>query len=114
MSGKTQLPAALWLICLVAAALLEAGGDALVRVGLRQGRVLALVAGACVLATYGIAVNLPRWNFGRLMGIYIAVFFVVSQLIATVAFRERLKLPTVVAGVLIVSGGLILTLWRGR
>ena len=97
---------------LLLAALLEAGGDALVRYGLRGGRVAGLVLGAVVLAAYGIVVNLPRWDFGRLLGVYIALFFLVSQAIAVWVFHEPLPVPRLIGGALIVAGGLVLTLWK--
>ena len=93
------------------AALLEAGGDAGVRLGLR-GRAWGFVVGPLALVAYGFLVNAPRWEFSRLMGVYIAVFFLVSQLLAIVVFRERLPVPTLVGGALIVAGGLLLTFWH--
>ncbi len=96
-----------WML-LALSALLEVGGDAGMRVGL-QGKRFGFVAGALLLASYGLVVNLPRWNFGRLLGVYIAVFFVVSQIIAVTAFHEKLSTPTLVGGALIVAGGLVLT-----
>lgn len=100
------------ILLLVLAAVLEVGGDASVRWGLRGGPRIALVLGAAVLFGYGLSVNLPKWDFGRLMGVYIAVFFVVSQTIAVLAFKERLQLPTIVGGLLIVAGGVVMTAWR--
>ena len=97
---------------LVLAAALEVGGDALVRWGLRGGRWIGLVMGAAVLFGYGLSVNLPKWDFGRLMGVYIATFFVVSQTVAALAFHERLRAPTFVGGALIVAGGLVIAVWR--
>ena len=97
---------------LVLAAALEVGGDALTRWGLRGGRAVGLILGAAVLFAYGLSVNLPKWDFSRLMGIYIAVFFVVSQVVAVVFFKEALPLPIWVGGALIVAGGLLISLWR--
>jgi multidrug transporter EmrE-like cation transporter len=99
-------------LLLTLAAVLEVGGDALVRWGLKGGRWIGLAAGAAVLFGYGLSVNLPKWDFGRLMGVYIAVFFVVSQIVAGVFFHERLALPTLVGGALIVAGGILISVWR--
>ena len=99
------------LAILLLAAFLELGGDALVRWGLKSGRTIGFALGAVVLFVYGLTVNVPRWDFGRLFGIYIAVFFVAAQLFARVVYHERISLPTVVGGALIVTGGLVLTLW---
>jgi drug/metabolite transporter superfamily protein YnfA len=96
---------------LIIAALLEVGGDALVRWGLKGGRILGFVLGAVTLFTYAIFVNTPKWDFGRLLGIYIAIFFVVSQFVSICVFQEIPRFPTLIAGVLIVSGGIVLTLY---
>lgn len=97
---------------LALAAVLEVGGDALVRWGLKGGRWYGMALGAVVLFAYGLSVNLPKWDFGRLMGVYIAVFFVVAQATAVVFFHERLQLPTIVGGALIIAGGILITVWR--
>ena len=97
------------IVFLVIAALLEVGGDALVRWGLKGGRIFGFVLGAVTLFTYAIFVNTPRWDFGRLLGIYIAIFFVVSQFVSIFVFGETFRFPTLIAGVLIISGGIILT-----
>jgi small multidrug resistance family-3 protein len=99
-------------ILLVLAAVLEVGGDALVRWGLKGGRWYGLALGAAVLFAYGLSVNLPKWDFGRLMGVYIAVFFIVAQVVAVAAFHEKLQMPTMVGGALIIAGGLTMMFWR--
>ena len=101
------------LLLLLLAAVLEAGGDAVVRAGLFHPalgkRVGLLVAGGLILLAYGCAVNAPRWDFGRLLGIYVAAFFVVAQIIAWLAFRQA-PTPTIwIGGALIVLGGLVIT-----
>jgi small multidrug resistance family-3 protein len=101
-------PVTLFLLFL--AAVLEAGGDALVRTGLRSAvprRIAFLLAGAVVLFVYGCAVNTPRWDFGRLLGVYIVFFFVVAQLIAWLAFRQLPSGGILVGGAFILAGGLI-------
>ena len=100
------------IVFLALAAFLEVGGDALVRYGLKGGRVAGFVLGAVTLFAYGLLVNMPKWDFGKLLGVYIAVFFVVSQLVAVCAFHEKLKTPTMVGGALIIAGGIVLTFWR--
>ena len=104
------------LLVLFLAAILEAGGDALVRTGLEAttaARKLALfAAGAVVLFAYGYAVNAPRWDFGKLLGIYVVFFFVVAQAIAWIGFGQKPSLPVLVGGVFVVTGGLIISLWQ--
>lgn len=97
---------------LLLAAVLEAGGDALVRYGLAGGRAIGFILGAAALFAYGVAVNLPRWDFGRLLGVYIALFFVVSQAIAAFGFHESIPASRLVGGALIVAGGIVMTIWK--
>jgi small multidrug resistance family-3 protein len=61
-------------VWLLLASVLEVGGDAVVRSGLRASgaaRLAWFFAGAIVLFSYGYAVNTPKWNFGRLLGVYL-------------------------------------------
>jgi drug/metabolite transporter superfamily protein YnfA len=92
---------------LVGAALLEVGGDALIRRGL-QHRPSFLLLGATSLAGYGVLVNQGGLHFGRLLGSYIAVFFAVSQIVAVLVFRDVLSWQTMVGGTLIMAGGCVL------
>jgi len=104
------------LVLLTVAAGLEAGGDALARFGLHAGtpgmKLLFLLLAAVVLFAYGVTVNLAPWDFGRLLGVYVALFFVVAQAINYFAFEQRPGLPILCGGALIVSGGLLITFWR--
>jgi drug/metabolite transporter superfamily protein YnfA len=91
---------------LVASAMLESGGDAMVRAGL-QGRYGLLVAGAASLFCYGVVVNQGKIDFGRLMGAYIVVFFAVSQLISAVFFHQVPRPRTILGGMLMLAGGAV-------
>lgn len=99
---------------MAAAALLEAGGDALVRAGLYSGssapRAVVFPAGAALLFGYALAVNAPDWDFGRLLGLYIVFFFVVAQLIAWFAFHQKPSPSLLAGGLFIVLGGVIIAL----
>ena len=103
-------------VFLMAAALLEAGGDAIIRIGLGQNatgaRIAWIAAGAVVLTAYGTLVNQPRWDFGRLLGAYVAVFFVTAQVINAAAFQRPPALPVLAGGVLIIPGGLLIAFWQ--
>ncbi len=103
------------LLWLFLAASLEAGGDAIVRAGLRgsgAARVAWFLAGALVLFSYGYAVNTPKWNFGRLIGVYVTLFFLVAQLIGWVFFQETPNRAIVAGGALILAGGAVITYWQ--
>jgi len=95
------------ILLLALAAVLEVSGDFLMRVGL-GGRRWGFLAGALVLAGYGLLVNQPAWEFGRTLGLYIAVFFIVSQLIAFITGGERPSPSLWLGGALIILGGLII------
>jgi small multidrug resistance family-3 protein len=103
---------------LLAATLLETGGDALVRMGLVHAvpavRLLFFAAGGVSLFAYGLTINLAPFEFGRVIGLYIATFFVVWQIINRIAFAAVPGLPILIGGGLIVSGGLIVTFWNPR
>jgi small multidrug resistance family-3 protein len=92
---------------LVLAALLEISGDAFIRIGLGRRYALA-VLGALMLVAYGVVVNQSRLDFGRLMGAYIAVFFVVSQIVAFIIFKSVPELKVVSSGLLIIAGGAVI------
>lgn len=103
------------LLLLALAAALEVGGDALMRTGLHDSgasRIAWLGAGAVVLAAYGIFINLGPWDFGRVLGVYVALFFIMAQIVNFLGFGLRPNAPTLIGGSLICAGGLILAVWR--
>jgi hypothetical protein len=51
-------------------------------------------------------------DFGKLLGIYVVVFFIMAQFINFVAFGLRPTVPIVVGGMFIVAGGAIISAWR--
>ncbi|HEX9079055.1 MAG TPA: hypothetical protein VF795_05665 [Desulfuromonadaceae bacterium] len=96
-----------WLF-FVAAAALEVGGDAVIRKGLWGKNLLLLCLGAAMLAFYGVAVNLVRWDFSRLLGVYVAVFATVAVLFGRFFFREQIPASTWLGLCVIILGGLII------
>lgn len=99
------------ILILLAAAVLEAGGDAVVRAGLHASgtaRVLIFLAGACVLFAYGWVVNSPPWDFGKLLGIYVCFFFVVAQLISWLFFKQQPSGMVLLGGLFILCGGAVI------
>jgi multidrug transporter EmrE-like cation transporter len=98
-------------LLLVIAALLEVGGDAAIRRGLISSSSTWLVAGFGLLAAYGYTVNANRTlGFGTVLGLYIAIFFVVSQLLGMAVFGDRPSPSLLVGGALIVTGGIVIQL----
>src|SRR5438046_1664655 len=94
------------LASLIVAALLEIGGDAAIRHGWVRSAWSWLAFGGAALVAYGLAGNATRaLHFGQLMGLYIAVFFVVSQLISFAVFDERPAASLTLGGALIVRAG---------
>jgi small multidrug resistance family-3 protein len=104
------------LILLVIATVLEVSGDAVVRIAIYNHagllRLALFAAGAALLFGYGSLLNLAPLEFGRVVGLYIAVLFVVWQIINFIAFRTLPTLPILVGGALVVAGGAIITLWK--
>ncbi|PSB30446.1 hypothetical protein [Stenomitos frigidus] len=104
------------LLVLLMAAVLEVGGDALVRSGLQSTVLLRrtelILLGGLVLLSYGVVVNLPLWDFGRLLGVYVTLFFLVAQLINWFGFGLKPTVPILVGGALIMTGGLVISFWR--
>src|SRR5213593_4092329 len=79
---------------LVLAAALEVGGDAAIRHGLLRASWPWLLVGALGLTAYGLVVNANRLiDFGRLMGLYIAVLFVVCVEVAGKKLRSVSSRP---------------------
>lgn len=101
---------------LALAAFLEAYGDSFFQVSFYRSsglsRVLAFVAGAVVLAAYGSVVNVPRWDFGKLLGVYVVLFFLMAQLLNKLRFGQSPTVPIYAGGALIVAGGLVIAFWK--
>ncbi len=99
-----------WLIWLIfiAAALLEVGGDAVVRSGLRASRPAFIILGCLLLGAYGIMVNTVRWDFSRLLGVYIACFAVIAVCWGRLVYHENVSMVVWAGLGLIVAGGLLI------
>lgn len=102
---------------LALAAFLEAWGDSFFQVSFYRsqglGRALASAAGVVILGGYGAMVNVPRWDFGKLIGVYVVMFFVIAQIIARLRFGQAPTTPILAGGSLIVAGGLVIAFWKG-
>ena len=100
-----------WII-FIAAAVLEVGGDAVMRKGLRGGIVWFILSGFLMLGCYGVVVNTVRWDFSRLLGVYVAVFAVVSVLAGRFVFKETVPVSTWLGLAIIVAGGAVIQAGR--
>lgn len=103
-------PAA-WLV-FAAAAVFEVAGDAVVRRGLRGRSAGWVCLGGAMLALYGLVVNSLRWDFSKLLGVYVGFFAAVSVLFGRFAFRESIPATTWCGLALIILGGLVIQLGR--
>ena len=77
----------------------EEGGNAIVREALLWRWWPLLCAGIAALGLYSFLVRSGLdLDFGRLMGCYIVAFFVVSQVLAMLIFREVPSTRTLIGG----------------
>ena len=105
--GGTLMTYFAWLVFL-GAAVLEVGGDAVVRKGLRGGSLIAIFAGGAMLGLYCLVVNIVKWDFSKLLGVYVAIFAVTSILFGRFVFRETVPYSTWLGLMVIVCGALII------
>jgi hypothetical protein len=102
-------------LVLLLAAFLEVYGDSSFQTAIYRSsgisRTSAFLVGAASLAAYGLVVNVPRWDFGKLLGMYVVLFFLLAQVVARVRFGQTPTLPVVLGGTLIVAGGVIISVY---
>ena len=96
-----------WLV-LILAAVFEVGGDALIRRGLRLNGWPQIVAGCAILASYGVIVNLVKWDFSKLLGVYVAFFAITGVLWGLLGFHEHVPASTWLGLAIIAVGGLVI------
>ncbi len=96
-----------WLV-FVAAAALEMTGDATVRRGLRGGGPLWILGGCAMLGAYGLLVNTVKWEFSKLIGVYVAFFALASVLCGRFVLHENVPPSTWLGLAVIFAGGLII------
>lgn len=98
------------------ATVLEATGDAIVRVALHREalavRIGLFAVGGLLLTLYGTSLNLAPVEFAQVTGFYIATLFVVFQITNYLFFGTLPSLGVAVGGVLIVTGGLVVGFWK--
>lgn len=128
-------------VILIAAAFLEVGGDAAIRKALKEYGLLSVLPGCIMLALYGVVVNLlsgpekaPQWmksfisnylggykmDFNKLLGVYVAMFALISILWGCWVAEETISRTTWVGLFLIAMGGIVIqfgqniALWFSR
>ena len=99
------------LLIFLAAAALEIGGDALIRKGMRGMGGGFIITGIIALGSYGVVVNTVKWDFSKLLGVYIAVFATMSVLFSRFVFKEAVPGTRLIGISLIIIGGLIIQFW---
>src|ERR1700754_1586130 len=103
---------------LILATTLEVSGDAIIRKTIYEHTGLARIGfgilGTLLLFGYGFFLNLAPVEFGKVVGLYIATLFVVWQVISYITFKTVPSLPTIVGGLFVVTGGLIITFWKAN
>ena len=100
------MPLLAWLTFTIAA-VLEVGGDAVVRKGLRSGSLAIIALGCVMLGSYGVVVNSVTWDFSKLLGVYVAFFALLSVLYGRFLFDENVPVSTWAGCALIAAGGLV-------
>ncbi len=96
-----------WLI-FVGAAILEVGGDAVIRKGLRGSGLILITAGFVMLGCYGVVVNMVKWDFSKLLGVYVAIFAIISALFGRFVFDEYIPVATWIGLSVIICGAMII------
>jgi small multidrug resistance family-3 protein len=92
----------------IAAAILEVGGDAVVRKGLRGSGIVIIMVGFVMLGCYGVVVNMVKWDFSKLLGVYVAIFAIISILFGRFVFKEIIPSATWIGLCVIICGGMII------
>jgi len=103
-------------LLLLIATTLEVSGDAVLRLAIFKYagfvRIASVLGAAALLLGYGSFLNTAPVDFGRIVGLYVAILFIVWQIINFLFFRTLPGLPVWLGGALIIAGGVITTFWR--
>jgi small multidrug resistance family-3 protein len=101
---------------LLLATIFEVSGDAIIRMCVYNHTGMARIGfaliGTILLFGYGLFLNLAPVEFSQVVGLYIATLFIIWQIINYIAFKSVPTLPIILGGLLVVSGGLIITFWK--
>lgn len=101
---------------IIAATVFEAVGDSLMRIALHYHvmptRIFLFALASLLLAMYGASLNLAPVEFAEATGIYIASLFIAFQVANYVFFHNRPSPAVLVGGVLIVTGAIVVSVWK--
>lgn len=96
-----------WFI-FIGAAILEVSGDAIVRKGLHRRGMLVILSGCALLGLYGVVVNMVKWDFSKLLGVYVSAFALTSILFGRFMFKEHVSNATWLGLTVIICGAMII------
>jgi drug/metabolite transporter (DMT)-like permease len=63
------------------------------------------------LACYGLVINSVKWDFSKLLGVYVGFFALGSVLFGKFILQERIPRSTWLGLVLIILGGMVIQFW---
>ena len=61
-----------------------------------------------MLGCYGVVVNMVKWDFSKMLGVYVALFALISVLFGRFAFKENIPNATWIGLIVIICGGMII------
>jgi len=101
---------------LLVAAFLEVWGDSYFSAALHRtsgfSRWTSVIAGTVILSLYGLVVNLSKWDFGTLLGVYVVFFYMAAQLVNWARFKQPPGLPALAGWALMCAGAAVLRFWK--
>ncbi len=113
MTPKILIMAVFFLMICTA---MESLGDSIIRRALGEStnlhRFLMFCCAGVLLFLYGLFLNLAPIDFNKVVGLYIAVLFMVWQITSYIVFGSTPNIQTLVCGGLIVVGGVLFTFWK--
>ena len=104
------------LLFVLAATVLEATGDAVLRIAINHpslaARIGLFLIGSVLLTLYGTSLNLAPVDFATVTGTYVTLLFVVFQATNYLFFRVTPTPGVLAGGALIVAGGVVVFVFR--